>query len=292
MNNNQITENQHTVSACYLSSFSNNGWVFVYNKTHQSWKKKHINAISRESFIYEHDDYEINEIENKLGKFEDKWSKDGRDRLIENFQDNNYVLTEYDKILMGKFIWLQMTKTKSSLNMYDMYERFLIENDVENNLLNDFKSIDTKKVFLDIITNPKYELEFLKKKWVVFKTNDSMHEFFISDTPVINDGSHINGDYTINFFLTPKILIQLRDSHRKLVDRIYKISPSKIIYYNKLQIVDSFNEIYVRTSQQKKFIERKRKLTKIKKINTLKEYPSTTDNSSLLIGGVERTGKL
>lgn len=291
--NNQHTKNQHTVPKCYLRLFSLNNNIWVYNKNLNQWKLKSIKDVSTEKYFYEHGNYQLNEIENKLSEIENEWSENGRDNLIENLKDDKYQLSNTDKEITAQFIATLMKRTKvaqrNQNNLFDITNKYLVDNNATNELLNEFNSVDNDEVFLNTLLSGEYKEPFLKKEWIVYKTNDSMHKFFISDSPIITDGSHLEQNYTINFILSPTLLLQLKDKHNKESNKIYNLSSSKIIYYNKLQLIDSLNEIYVTTQIQKKFVEKHRAITNEKKIVTLNEIPTTSENSSIIVLGMKRT---
>jgi hypothetical protein len=271
---NQFTENQHTVSNCYLKTFGSDLWIF--DKSSMSWhqKKKSTKKISVLSNYYEHPALPPNDIEIFLSKIENEWSIKGRNKLLSNIKNNNYILTNEDKEIWAKFMWVQSAKVPNSL--YDTNKLFslmsnLINKSGSSELIDCYKSdtFDVKKINLSIIKDVDSEYPKLIDLfyWMILKTSDSMHKFFTSDNPVITISPDLRyKNYIIPeakkfFVISPDVCIFLVMKHEandyfKFCENKIKTTNYKSIQsINELHIRNSFKEIYVSTTRQKKFID-------------------------------------
>jgi len=194
--------NQHTTPNCYLKTFGDTFWV--YDKENKCWseKKIHRKKISVIYDWYEHPDYEVNEVENFLGGVENDWARKGRDFLLSHLTNDSYILSEEDKLITAKFIWIQMSRTQCAFQIIEEgignFNNFLYN----NGALNDEDFPDYKKLSLDLLIRDFDEgVEKLIDlfNWEVLKTSDSMHRFIISDNPILKIGSgHLSSNYIQN----------------------------------------------------------------------------------------------
>jgi hypothetical protein len=290
----QITKKQHTIPKCYFKTFGN--YFFVYIKEKNKWVENcKYDEISKNKYYYEHPKYEKNEIEKYLSLIENEWSKNGRDRLLDNLNnDKNYELTEYDKTITSKFIWCLINRTPHFFSrnneMHELLGDYLKNNNATKELIDEHSHISTKEVVLDSIKNDIGGIKFLNDfHWIVLKSCDSMHKFFISDNPIIRDGEYSYKNYIINFILSPTILIQLisknniKIPNKKNRNRIKNIKYKDIIYYNKCQIRDSYKYIYVLNKQQQQFVNNKIKLFNSNVSMKIKELNVVGESNSLLL---------
>jgi Protein of unknown function (DUF4238) len=259
----QTTKDQHTVPNCYLKSFGD--YFFIFNKETKIWKKKHRKNISTIEYWYEHPKYRLNEVENYLSNIENNWSKLGRDKLLENLKNNDYSLTSEDKEITAQFIWTLINRTEYGYEQINQFNSqlndWLLKNNATSELIKENSSVDSKEINLELIQNNISELTN-NFYWIVLKTSDSVHKFFISDNPILRNGSHLENNYAINFILSPTISIQLIQKHNK--NTPYKVIENKIklgnykdiLYFNKCQIRDSYKYIYVSDEKQQLFINK------------------------------------
>lgn len=264
----QITKNQHTVPNCYLKSFGD--YFFVFNKETKIWEKKHRNNISIIEYWYEHPEYNLNEIENYLRDIETNWSEKGRDNLLEKLNNDNYLLTINDKKISSEFIWTLINRTEygcETINQHSsQLKNWLLKNN-GNELIKDYclnNSSDAKEINLNLIKNETDNINMYLNEfyWIVLKSSDSMHDFFISDNPIIRIGCHLESNYVIYFILSPTIVIKLvrkyesNKTYEKFRDKIKHIGYLDIIYLNKYQIYNSFKQIYVANKRQQLFVNK------------------------------------
>ena len=263
---NQITRKQHTIPKCYLKSFGTKLWV--YDKNSKKWWIESIGSLSVIPWNYEHPSKKINETEDYLGKIENIWSKEIRDKIIDPPIVKGYCLSTKEKEIFSEFIWTLMIrvpeKIQAEKQSIESLKNVLKDIGADQKVIDEYSNIDIKKFNLDLIkkSNPPVNIKSFEKDyyWLFFKNNNSMHKFFLSDNPVIEHSGKTVSHYKF-IPLSPDLYLHLilktsENSHLEKKNGLIEIANFGMIKaMNILQMQSSYKYLYASNKRQKKFID-------------------------------------
>lgn len=269
---------QHYVPRFYLKNFmDSNERIWVYDKKNKSTFNPSIINVACENFFYDNDEIDLvfNE-EQYLEKLYSSKEAEFAPFLLEFItkleSDKINVITSDDRETFSNYLVLQIDRTKEhreeSIQFYQAIIKQLRAKGVTEDQIKEFgfdeEEINPKELHLEsILTSFKMDktfIDILKDHiWLVFK-NETSQPFYTSDNPIVKKAHIIDKFISNEGYASPGIEIVFPISSKfilVLCEREYfkkcenlenkKISLSDINfvnYYNSLQVVKSYRQVY------------------------------------------------
>lgn len=209
-------KNQHIVPRFLLKHFSNDGIkIWCYDKLHKNIKERSIKNVPTEDFLYDITPGE------KEGSFEYVLAENENITapIIEKIIKNKSLqgISIEDKDIISSFIATQFMRTKASLLNANRINSEMTEklkdfyNEIGKKI--DFKDVDTKKLWIDVMhSNNELAKHLIQKVWILIK---SEKQFYTSDNPVVAQNIFNQPDLRNNLGLNSEgieIYLPLNDS--------------------------------------------------------------------------------
>ena len=272
---------QHYVPRFYLKNFmDSNERIWVYDKKKKSTFNSSIINIACENFFYDNDEVDlIFDKEQYLEKHYSSREAEFAPFLIEFItkleSDKTNIITSNDREIFSNYLVLQIDRTKEhreeSIQSYQAIIKQLRAKGFTEDQIKEFgfdeKEISPKELHIEsILTGFKMDktfIDILKNHiWLVFK-NETSQPFYTSDNPIVKKAHIIDKFFSHEGYASPGIEIVFPISSKfilVLCEREYfkasenienmKISLSDINfinYYNSLQVVKSYRQVYAVT---------------------------------------------
>jgi len=273
--------NQHYVPQFYLRNFSNNGEnIWVYDKFNNNKFHPNVKNVACERFFYDVSDIDsaagVDQFMEKYFYPLEESTKTVIDEICESIKRKNFSrLNSEQRISLAQYIALQYMRTKESRNrIIELYEKFIEESfrnyiKLKNSDLADAKfEIGIKKTMeatlhstalLDYDHLQTISHIIYNHIWVLFE-NSTPIPLYTSDHPIVKHNhpkqpiriryGFGSGGIEIAFPISPSCMISIfeRKSYEKLRSfdgTLFIIKdPENIIYYNSLQVKDSYKYIF------------------------------------------------
>lgn len=272
---------QHYVPRFYLKNFmDSNERIWVYDKKNKSTFNPSIINVACENFFYDNDEIDlVFDEEQYLEKFysskEAKFAPFLLEFITKLESDKINVITSDDRETFSNYLVLQIDRTKEhreeSIQFYQAIIKQLRAKGVTEDQIKEFgfdeEEINPKELHLEsILTSFKMDktfIDILKDHiWLVFK-NETTQPFYTSDNPIVKKAHIIDKFFSNEGYASPGIEIAFPISSKfilVLCEREYfkerenlenkKISLSDINfvnYYNSLQVIKSYRQVYAIT---------------------------------------------
>lgn len=246
---------QHFVPRSYLKYFSENNLISLYNFNDE----KIIKKVPYASHCSENYYYGKNEIEDMFGAVEAEFG------LIKLKLFNKDVITEYEYVMLLLYVYTQIVRTpKQICNFNVMIEDLFSEiSIITNNDNNSYKQTISPENF--VRKNPLLFFCLFDLKFITI-TNETEVSFITSDNPVALYNQYYKNEFCFNCTglqhkglivylpLNPKLAILLYDSETYCcLENNILIKRIDVDCFNRLQIVNSNNQLFFPPSQETNF---------------------------------------
>lgn len=273
---------QHYVPRFYLKNFmDSNERIWVYDKKNKSTFNPSILNIACENFFYDNDTVDLAfDEEQYLEKYYSSKEAEFAPLLLEFItkleSGEINVITSNDRDNFANYLVLQIDRTKEhreeSIQSYQVIIKQLRVKGFTEDQIKEFgfdeEEISPKGLHIEsILTGFKMDktfIDILKNHiWLVFK-NETSQPFYTSDNPIVKKAHIIDKFFSyegyaslgieIVFPISPKfILVLCEREYFKESENLenMKISLSDINfinYYNSLQVVKSYRQVYATTN--------------------------------------------
>lgn len=252
-------KHSHIVPEFYLNYFTDShDKIYVFDKPNFDYFESKPNKIAKQSGFYDLDgvsDIGLKQIiETKLSSIEDETApvyKNLIDRI--NLGIFNGLLEE-ERLVLSRFIVVQMMRTARSRIMFDQFNTELDQQLKEKTSEKDYNQLNKELGVGDF--NPKIlqismlastfeeqSFDLSSRIWIIYK-NNTRSKFCTSDHPVctFNHGDVFNMQHEIFFPLTPDYMLSLLEK-RQLPDFISY--DNKIIEAEEEDILQWYNCVII-----------------------------------------------
>ncbi|MBI1937009.1 MAG: DUF4238 domain-containing protein [Ignavibacteriales bacterium] len=271
----EIVKNQHYVPKLYLRNFcKHKDQVAVYFKSSGTSFFTNIVNIANENYFYDDDEIDksaqsIQVLEKYFHPLEDRM-KIILNTLLNRLNASKYVgFSDDERIDISMFLVYQFMRTKEQREIFGQLNQELIQMYADEFIKSEGEDptkykveIDGKyfhtRILLDESLMDKLTLSLYKKLWVILDNQTEM-PFLTSDHPVVKYG-HLGNEIRsmsgfnsrgveISFPLSPKYLLSIIDeeyanSMIHLDDNVIKVDDQRVLHYNSLQIIKSYDQLF------------------------------------------------
>ena len=248
---------------------NNNKIIYDYNLYKEKYMHPKINEEKHFINIRINDNTKINDLNNLKWRYDD--IKNKNKFFYDDIEEQESYINNYKEFITE--LNYQINNLKDKLNISLVTEKFLLEKEENNELLNNFDNISNKiNQFYYLIENQKIQLKYLENNFQIIQ--EQFNE--IKKNQKINQDCILSSDIQY-------IKEQLNQSEKI----IKKLNENKKLYdQKKLEIENDINNIQNKTKNRITSIKTKRKNT-LKKYNLSKYYNDSYNeiNDSLFLQG-------
>lgn len=262
------TREQHYIPKLYLKNFANQDKTFTIINIEKKHPIKNIPYLSqfKEKYFYDKD----NLIENKLNLLETNWAK-----VINNIIIGRYP-SQSDKNILKEFAIYQRNRTlfKSKelleISWQSKKVKLEIQSNIKNINISESKWDELKSMYLNNCTNnhivtaleiAEKNLNILDDLSVAIIKYNTKNKLISSDNPIVHYNNfdqksvgYINAGLIVFFPLNSELLCVIYDNKMyKSLDEdkfIYCSNEYEVKYLNYFQILNAYNYVYFRDSNQ------------------------------------------
>jgi hypothetical protein len=268
----------HYVPQFYLKKFTHDDYrLFVFDKFAKKSFPSNVRDIANEKYFYDlPEDFEDENIdpqliEKALGVFEGDFSE-WVDDALRSIKDKKRI-DHKQKTHLSLFMVIQLLRTREARNFQiEMVEKlskalldFAIQQERPDISPEDYQikfdpkmaSLLQAKQIFDLERIVSFAGELYKHIWLIGK-NKTKQPFYTSDNPVVKYAHKrtlgiASEGIELAFPLTPEWVLILRErsffrEFESLDCRVIPLSDGNVTYYNSLQVIDSYRQLYCSTN--------------------------------------------